>query len=106
MKYIVVVLMIVLASVALTAHTAQGGEGTMIAEGKTVLIDYTLTVDGQVIDTSEGKQPLKYVHGEGGIIPGLEKELEGLSVGEQKQVVVAPADGYGEVNAEAVRRLV
>ena len=49
-----------------------------IDKHKIVSIDYTLTDDqGEVIDSSEGSDPLAYLHGVGGIIPGLERELEG-----------------------------
>ena len=64
-----------------------------------VSFDYTLTDnEGQVIDTSDGREPLAYLHGKGGIIPGLERELAGKTVGDELQVSVAPADGYGERN--------
>ena len=75
-----------------------------IAENAVVTIDYTLTDDdGQVLDSSEGREPLLYLHGTGGIIPGLEQELDGKQVGDQLQVAVAPEDGYGERN-EALRQ--
>jgi FKBP-type peptidyl-prolyl cis-trans isomerase SlyD len=75
-----------------------------VAENTVVDIDYTLTDDdGQVLDSSEGRGPLTYLHGVGGIIPGLERELDGKQVGDQLQVAVAPADGYGERN-EALRQ--
>lgn len=64
-----------------------------------VAIDYTLTDDqGTVIDSSQGGDPLWYLHGFGNIIPGLERELSGKSVGDRLQVKVAPEDGYGERN--------
>ncbi len=67
-----------------------------ITSGKVVSIDYTLTNDsGEVIDSSEGAQPLVYLHGNGQVIPGLEKELEGKTAGTEFKVKVAPADGYG-----------
>ena len=67
-----------------------------ITSGKVVSIDYTLTNDsGEVIDSSEGAQPLVYLHGNGQVIPGLEKELEGKTAGTELKVKVAPADGYG-----------
>lgn len=70
-----------------------------VAKHKVVAIDYTLTDDdGQTIDTSEGAEPLSYLHGEGNIIPGLESALEGKSTGDQFQVSIPPADGYGERN--------
>ena len=69
-----------------------------IAKHKVVSIDYTLTDDeGALIDSSDGHEPLQYLHGVGGIIPGLEHALEGLSVGAEFAVVIAPADAYGEL---------
>lgn len=60
-------------------------------------IEYTLTDDGgQVIDTSEGRGPLEYLHGAGNLIPGLESQLEGKSAGDEFQSRIEPADAYGE----------
>src|SRR5512141_1820764 len=67
-----------------------------IANGTVVEIDYTLHLgDGEVVDKSEG-EPLAYIHGEGQIVPGLEQALSGLDVGDQRRVVVEPAEGYGD----------
>lgn len=68
-----------------------------IAHQKVVSIHYTLTnVDGDIIDSSEGSEPLSYLHGFGNIIPGLENALTGRKVGDRFTVSVAPAEGYGE----------
>lgn len=77
----------------------------MIKEGSKVKFDYTLTVDGKVADTSAGRGPLEYTHGAGNIIPGLEKELSGMKVGDKKTVKVAPEEGYGNVLQDAIRRV-
>jgi FKBP-type peptidyl-prolyl cis-trans isomerase SlyD len=67
-----------------------------IGKNSVVTIDYTLKgPDGQVIDTSVGKQALPYLHGAGNLIPGLEKALEGKSAGETVQVTVPPEEAYG-----------
>ena len=69
-----------------------------------VSIDYTLTDnEGQVIDTSEGREPLAYLHGHGNIIPGLENALEGKTEGEELQVKVQPEEGYGPHRQELVQ---
>jgi FKBP-type peptidyl-prolyl cis-trans isomerase SlyD len=61
-----------------------------------VAVDYKLTIDdGIVVDSSEKGDPLWYLHGAGNIIPGLEKQLEGLQKGDKKTCVVAPEEGYG-----------
>jgi len=76
-----------------------------IANGTVVELDYSLHLgDGKIVDQSEG-EPLSYIHGEGHIVPGLEQALEGLEVGAKKQVVVAPADGYGEHDAAGVQEV-
>jgi len=68
-----------------------------ITKGKVVKIDYKLTNnDGQVLDSSEGREPLAYMHGNGQIIPGLEKELEGKATGDNVQTAVQPEDAYGK----------
>ena len=74
----------------------------MIKEGSKAKFDYTLTVDGKVADTSAGRGPLEYTHGAGMIIPGLEKELLGMKVGDKKTVTVKPEEGYGLVLQEAL----
>jgi FKBP-type peptidyl-prolyl cis-trans isomerase SlyD len=78
----------------------------VIQTGSMVAFDYTLTDEsGTVIDSSKGKEPMHYVHGKGQIIPGLEKELEGLPVGGEKKVTVKPEDGYGPVNPQAFQEI-
>ena len=70
-----------------------------IANDKIVSFDYTLTNDaGDVIDSSQGGEPLVYLHGAQNIIPGLEGALEGKVSGDALKVVIEPADGYGEYN--------
>jgi FKBP-type peptidyl-prolyl cis-trans isomerase SlyD len=85
---------------------AQSKEETTspaIQKGSKVELEYTLTDDGgKVLDSNKGRKPLTYTQGERQIVPGLEKALDGMHVGEEKKVTVTPADGYGEVNPNAV----
>jgi FKBP-type peptidyl-prolyl cis-trans isomerase SlyD len=68
-----------------------------IAQDTVVHFHYTLTSEaGQVLDSSEGNEPLGYLHGNGNIIPGLEKALDGRSLGEKFEVSIPPAEAYGE----------
>ena len=68
-----------------------------ISKNSFVSIDYTLTDNsGNVLDTSKGSSPLEYIHGNGYLIPGMEKALEGKSEGDEFSVVIEPKDGYGE----------
>lgn len=73
-----------------------------VADGMVVSLDYTLRLDdGQVIDSSNGREALQFLQGQGQIIPGLEQALYGMEVGEEKEVEVAPGDGYGETDPDA-----
>jgi FKBP-type peptidyl-prolyl cis-trans isomerase SlyD len=77
-----------------------------IEKGSVVAIDYRLHLgDGKVVDASAPDDPLTYLHGEGQIVPGLERALEGLSAGDARQVVVAPEDGYGPSDPEALQEV-
>ena len=68
-----------------------------VSKDSVVSLEYRLHLgDGQVVDESEPGQPLAYMHGRGQIVPGLEGQLEGMSAGESKKVVVPPSQGYGE----------
>lgn len=70
----------------------------IIENDKVVGIEYLLTEDGkdEVLDSNQGAAPLEFIMGKGSIIPGLEKELAGLKVGDAKAVVVPAAEAYGE----------
>lgn len=77
-----------------------------IEKNAVVAIDYTLTdTEGQVLDTSEGRGPLNYLHGAGNIIPGLERALEGKAEGEKLQVTVPPEEGYGQRDDALVQQV-
>lgn len=75
-----------------------------VAHGKVVSIHYTLkSDDGEVIDSSEGFEPLAYLHGSGNIVPGLEESLLGHAVGDEFSVSVPPEAGYGLRDEEGVQ---
>lgn len=74
-----------------------------ISKDKVVLLNYTLKdKDGKVLDTCVGTEPLEYIHGNGYLIPGLERELEGKASGEKFSCVIQPEDGYGLRNEARV----
>jgi FKBP-type peptidyl-prolyl cis-trans isomerase SlyD len=77
-----------------------------IAHDKVVLIHYTLRNDaGEVLDSSSGGDALAYLHGQGNIIPGLEKALEGKQAGDKLNVKVEPAEGYGLRDSKLVQQV-
>lgn len=72
-----------------------------VQNGVVVSMEYTLKIDGEVIDSSEGQDPLEFLAGHSNIVSGLERELLGMKVGDSRDVVVPPRDGYGEYDEEA-----
>lgn len=68
----------------------------IITKGSVVLFDYTLTDDEKdIIDSSKEGGPLAYLHGEGQIVKGLEKAMEGRKAGDAFSVTVDPEEAYG-----------
>ena len=77
-----------------------------ITRDSVVTIHYTLKDDaGKTLDSSVSGQPVVYLHGHGSIVAGLERELEGKSVGDKLSVQVSPTDGYGEYDKQLVQRV-
>ncbi|SFE54996.1 FKBP-type peptidyl-prolyl cis-trans isomerase [Roseivivax sediminis] len=77
---------------------------TEVKAGDTVLIHYTGTLtDGSTFDSSEGRDPLEFTVGSGQIIPGLDKALPGMTVGDKKSVEVPADEAYGARNPEALQ---
>jgi len=89
----------------LGAAEGEGGrekKRVAVSPGMKVSIEYTLRLeDNTVVDTNVGSGPLTYVHGSQEIVPGLEKALEGMKIGDSKRVTIKPEEGYGVVNPEA-----
>lgn len=90
-------------NLSITDVKVKGGEKMAIQNGRKVPLEYTLTVDGEVVDSSEKHGPLQYTHGEGQIISGLADRLEGLQEGAEKTIEVSPEQAYGKMNPEAFK---
>jgi FKBP-type peptidyl-prolyl cis-trans isomerase SlyD len=77
-----------------------------IGDKKAVTFHYSLRDDeGKVLDSSEGRAPLTYLHGQGNIVPGLEKALQGKQPGDEVKATVLPAEGYGVRDEANVRNI-
>jgi FKBP-type peptidyl-prolyl cis-trans isomerase SlyD len=84
---------------AVQAGSQKGEKEMTVSSGTRVSIEYTLRLeDKAVIDTNVGSEPLTYVQGSDQIVPGLQKGLEGMRIGESKQVTIKPEEGYGAAN--------
>ena len=87
------------------AEMEKKEEAAVVSEGKTVKIDYTLTVDGKVMDSSKERGPLDVKVGSHKLIAGFEKAIMGMKVGEKKSFKVAPEEGYGIADPNAVQKV-
>jgi len=84
----------------------QTKNDSVVKDGMLVSLQFTLfSEDGKTIQTNKGKDPLKYVQGQHMMIPGLEKELAGMKVGQEKHVKIKPEDAYGSVDPKAVQEV-
>jgi len=73
-----------------------------VSNGKKISLEYTVKLeDGQVVDTNVGGNPLMYTQGANEILRGVESAVEGMEVGEAKQAVVPPMQGYGDADPNA-----
>lgn len=78
----------------------------VVGEGRSVTIEYSLALDdGTVVDSNVGDDAMTFKHGEGTILPALEDALEGAEAGETREVTVAPEDGFGNTDPEAIQEI-
>jgi FKBP-type peptidyl-prolyl cis-trans isomerase SlpA len=74
---------------------------SQVKENNTVKVNYTGKLsDGQVFDSSEGREPLEFTLGQGQIIPGFEKGIIDMKVNEKKTITIAKEEAYGEINED------
>ena len=76
-----------------------------IKENQIVSIEYAVKDGDKVVDSNVGGAPLVFMYGKGQIIPGLENGIKDMAVGEKADVLVKPADAYGEYNAEETQEV-
>jgi FKBP-type peptidyl-prolyl cis-trans isomerase SlyD len=67
-----------------------------------ISMDYELKVNGEVIDASETDDPIIFIQGQGNIITGLEKAIQGMAIGDAKEVLIKASEGYGEYDPENI----
>lgn len=77
-----------------------------VTKDSVVSIHYTLRDnDGNILDSSTGRDPLNYIHGRGNLIVGMEEGIEGKSNGDQFSLEVSPEKGYGLKNDQLVQKV-
>ncbi len=76
-----------------------------VSKDLVVSMEYELRVDGELIDSADANDLLEFIQGHGHIIPGLEREIEGMKIDESKEVFVKAVDAYGEYDPEEIIEL-
>ena len=77
-----------------------------VKENNTVKVNYTgKLADGQVFDSSEGKEPIEFTLGQGQLIPGFEKGLIDMKLNEKKTITVTKEEAYGDVNKDLIQEV-
>lgn len=78
----------------------------MIEPGRSVKVHYTLTLDdGSIVDSSEGKDPFQFQLGAGQVIPGFDKAVQEMAVGDKKQVKIPSKEAYGEKRDDMIANI-
>src|SRR5699024_1724231 len=68
-----------------------------ISKNSVVTLDFAVSnANGELLDSTEDKQPLEYIHGTGYLVTGLEAELDSKAVGEEFDITLTPEQAYGE----------
>ena len=73
-----------------------------IQDDTVVSLEYTLQVEGEIVDSTGEDEHIQFIQGYGQIIPGLERQLYGMSSGESKEVTVPPEEAYGVLDEDAL----
>lgn len=105
MKWFYGTLALLVCFCATQCFAEKGDDAVSIKNGSQVKFDYTLTVDGKKVDSSQNRGPLAYTQGDKRIIPGLSRQLEGLKAGDERDIAVAPEEAYGERDPKALREV-
>lgn len=97
---------VIVQGTSVLAEPHKGGSKMVVSSGAQVSLEYTLKLaDKTVLESNVGKEPMTYTQGAHEIVPGLEKAMEGLAVGDKKHVEVKPVDGYGDVDPKAFQEV-
>ncbi len=79
---------------------------SQVKENNTIKVNYTGKLsNGQIFDTSEGKEPIEFVLGQGRLIPGFEKGLIDMKLNEKKTIEIAKDQAYGDVNDNLIQEV-
>lgn len=77
----------------------------VVENGKRVTLDYVLSINSEPMESTQGKEPLTFVVGSQSVIPGLEAQLMGMTVGQEKKIIIDAKDAYGPIEEKAFKEV-
>lgn len=81
------------------------GADLVVAPGKQVSINYVLLINSEPVESTQGKEPLTFMVGSKSVIPGLENQLMGMAVGQEKKIIISAEEAYGPVDPNAFKEV-
>ena len=93
--------------VSLFGVSIQNIEAAVAKKGDKVTLEYTGMLDnGTVFDASSNHdKPLQFEVGGGRVIPGFDKAVTGMKLGEEKKFTISPAKAYGKPNPKLIKKV-
>lgn len=78
----------------------------MIQDGKFALVHYTGTLsDGEVFDSTDGREPFEFETGQGNVIPAFEEAVKSMAVDEEREISIKAADAYGDYKDDMIQKV-
>jgi FKBP-type peptidyl-prolyl cis-trans isomerase 2 len=90
---------------AVVACLHLSADELVVEKGRRVKMDYNLLINSQPVESTQGKEPLEFLVGGGNVIVGLENQMMGMKVGDEKKIIVDPKDAYGVVDPGAFKEV-
>lgn len=76
-----------------------------VENGRRVTMDYVLLINSEQVESTRGKEPLTFLVGSQSVIPGLEAQMRGMSVGQEKKIIIDSRDAYGPIDEKAFKQV-
>lgn len=105
MKYVIRSVLVGAVGFFIFTRVLPAASAPKVEGGKKVTLYYQLFVNGTLVEKADAKEPFTYTHGKEQIVPGLEKGLSGLRVGDKKTIHVKPDEAYGAIDSKAFQEV-
>lgn len=97
-------LAVLLVFFVLCPHTVALAGGA-VENGKQVTLNYVLQINSEVVESTQNKEPLTFIVGNHSVVPGLEAQMMGMTVGQEKKIIIDAKDAYGPIDEKAFKEV-